>query len=501
MKMKIKKNIQNICKEIDVKAMPFSQILLKSMELFRDNEENHYCLYDDNGEKRLFNVNSCDFENLINRIYFRLYKDFILNSDLKKLITGINALCADAEYREAGTRLLQTGSTDGTDSKIIYNINQHNKIVEVAAEKVEITDNSDCRYLFADNHNMLPQVEPDLDSPPEKLLPLIKELFIISPEDYLIFAVYICTLFIKDIQHPILTAYGDFGSGKSTALKAIKRIIDLSSRDLLFLDQTNKRDFTVALTREYFTAFDNVTGKLDDSIMNILCQVVTGGTISVRKLFTNTEEVTIPLKRCLAMNGTEIVGRRNDLLERSMLIYFKRLPEEKSMSDSEYNIKLNSFLPKILGSIFNVLRKAIAIHDTGNFQLPFKPRMLEWIQWAYCCAEGIGSGLGDQLCKDYENNLTNSNAVAVMDNPYISCVIGYFKEHGDFIGTSTQYYKEIMDYAQANGYDTHEKRFPSCITQVWQKMKNYSTNLKKIGIYIYEPVNKGSYRELKILGR
>ena len=502
MKMMIKSNIKRSNENIDIRRVPFSQILLNSMNFFRDYEENHYCLYSDKKEKKyLYNVNSIDFENLISRLYLNLYKDFIMNSEKAKVISGINALCANAEYREAGSRLLQISNTGDTDSKIIYNLNQKNKIVEVTAEKIYIGKNSDFRYLFADNHNMLPQVEPDLDVPPENLLGLLKELFIISENDYLLLAVYICTLFIKDIQHPILTAYGDFGSGKSTALKTIKRIIDPSSRDLLFLNQTNRRDFTIALTREYFTAFDNVTGKLDDSIMNILCQVVTGGTISVRKLYTNTEEVTIPLKRCLAMNGTDIIGKRNDLLERSLLIYFKRLSEAKALSDSEYNNKLNSLLPGILGSVFNILSRAIAIHDTGNYELPYKPRMLEWTNWAYCCAEGMTTGLGEEFCKAYGQNLNSSNTVAVIDNPYIACIIGYFKEYGNFIGTSTKYFQKIIDYAQTNGYDTRDKRFPSCITQVWQKMKNYSTNLRKMGIVIYEPVNKGSHRELKILGR
>lgn len=50
-----------------------------------------------------------------------------------------------------------------------------------------------------------------------------------------------------------------------------------------------------------------------------------------------------------------------------------------------------------------------------------------------------------------------------------------------------------------NGYDFRNKAFPSCNTQVWQKMKDYRVTLKSVGIAIYEPVNVGKYREIKIL--
>ena len=34
----------------------------------------------------------------------------------------------------------------------------------------------------------------------------------------------------------------------------------------------------------------------------------------MRKLFTTNDEVKVSLQRCLAMSGTDVIGKRNDLL-------------------------------------------------------------------------------------------------------------------------------------------------------------------------------------------
>lgn len=114
----------------------------------------------------------------------------------------------------------------------------------------------------------------------------------------------------------------------------------------------------------------------------------------MRKLFTTNDEVKVSLQRCLAMSGTDVIGKRNDLLERSLLIKFNRLPADKRINDSSYEQNFVKLRPKILGAIFKVLSKTLALHARDSFELSLDSRMLEWAQWGYCIAESLETGLG-----------------------------------------------------------------------------------------------------------
>lgn len=468
--------------------------LFNELTLIKSTEGIPYVIFEREGRKDLFEINSSNFYNALSSYYTELNTDFIEPSELKRIISGATAYALDSnDQQSVSARLMKT------EDKLIYNLDNKNTVIVISEAGIETVDNSELNYLFVHTSNMKSQVFPDLSAKPLNLIPMLKQLLKISEDDYLLLAVYICSLFIPDIHHPIFTAYGDYGSGKSTALRTIGEIVDPSSRGLLFLNRKSQKDLIISLTRSYFTAFDNTSGRITEDIVNLFCQVVTGGTVSMRQLYKDTDEVVLKLKRCLALNGTEIVGKRNDLMERSLLIKFSRLDSDTLISDSDYEVLLSDLKPKILGSVFSILSRAMKLHSEKQYVLPIKQRMLEWMEWGYCIAESIRKGFGAKFCTDYTANLTKSNAVAVDDNPYIACIEAYVKENGSFIGSSTEFYENIFTYAVENGFDTRSKMFPSCATQVWQKMKAYNVNLAKSGIIIHEPVNKGRHRELKIL--
>ena len=477
-----------------LRSQSFTQILMKRVTCIKNSEGMPYCIFKKDTESKVFDLSSVEFRNEISNLYYEIHGEFIEPMEARRNIDGIIALaCQSKDERTVGTRVIQE------QDRLIYNLDNDNKIVVITEDFVKIVDNSDCKSLFIHTQQMKSQVEPDLTAQPEVLMPLIKELFIIDEQQYLLLTVYLCTLFVKDIQHPLLVAYGDYGAGKSTALKTITSIIDPTKKDLLYLNKSNIRDLQVALTKNYYTAFDNVKGKLSDDVMNMFCQVVTGGNISIRRLYTTNDEIVLSLQRCLAMNGTDVIGTRNDLLDRSLLLKFKRMSENRALSEEAYAVKLNKCLPLILGAIFNILSKAMKLHNSSSYSLPKKPRMLAWTEWGYCIAESIKTGYGDMFVHDYCDNLSGSNNITIDENPYISCIVKYIKEHGSFKGSSTDFLEKIIDYAANNGYDFRNKAFPSCNTQVWQKMKDYRVTLKSVGIAIYEPVNVGKYREIKIL--
>ncbi len=86
--------------------------------------------------------------------------------------------------------------------------------------------------------------------------------------------------------YPILVLQGGPGSAKSTTAKMLKEVID-PNEGLLRRHPESFRDLMVSASNSRVLAFDNLSSislRLSDG----LCQLVTGGDLSVRKHYTNT---------------------------------------------------------------------------------------------------------------------------------------------------------------------------------------------------------------------
>ena len=83
------------------------------------------------------------------------------------------------------------------------------------------------------------QVSPDFDSEGSKLCGYIKKHFNIpTKEERLLFALYLVSCFIPDINCPVLILYEEKGSGKSSCLRKIRQVISPSSADLTGMPKT-----------------------------------------------------------------------------------------------------------------------------------------------------------------------------------------------------------------------------------------------------------------------
>ena len=60
-----------------------------------------------------------------------------------------------------------------------------------------------------------------------------------------------------------------------------------------------------------------------------LCRLSTGGGLSSRGLYTNSDEVILDATRPIILNGIEDIATRPDLADRSLVINLPRIPKHK----------------------------------------------------------------------------------------------------------------------------------------------------------------------------
>lgn len=110
-------------------------------------------------------------------------------------------------------------------------------------------------------------------------------------------------------------------------------------------------------------AFDN-TKKLSDDFSDVLCAATTGTTFTKRKLFTDIDMMILTLKNIIVLNGIDIVPKKADLLERSLLFELEKITPDRRMTDKEFWTNFRKKRAKILGAIFDTISKALAIRET-----------------------------------------------------------------------------------------------------------------------------------------
>jgi hypothetical protein len=209
------------------------------------------------------------------------------------------------------------------DNLIIYDLNQQDNSVVWIQDgncSVEVTES----ILFARNKMFANQVEPDFDVKPKSLLKLISKHFDMEEKDRKMFALYLVTCFMGlSINHPVIIFVGEKGAGKSTALRKLERIVDPKQTDLCGIPK-GADGLELRLSNSYFVALDNLSF-ISRNVSDTLARAVTGGSVTKRALYQNTEEISLNIKALLAINSVSMVVKESDLLDRSLLINLKRI--------------------------------------------------------------------------------------------------------------------------------------------------------------------------------
>lgn len=215
------------------------------------------------------------------------------------------------------------------------------------------------KYVFLKRTGMEEQIVPIKGGNlKELLLPFIN----MSENSFLLFLIYLTQCFFHSSNHFIAIISSGQGSGKSTLTKLIQLLIDPTSATKTLLPSSIE-ELKNHLATNLLVAFDN-TKKLNDDFSDILCAATTGTTFTKRMLFTDIEMMILTLKNIIVLNGIDIVPKKADLLERSLLFELEKITPDKRMTDKKFWSNFEEKRAEILGTIFDTISKALEIKKT-----------------------------------------------------------------------------------------------------------------------------------------
>lgn len=256
------------------------------------------------------------------------------------------------------------------EKKLYVNMGGPEVYVVSGKDKIETTYNGECGQIFVTNDSGRYLV-PDLDNVDEvdAWEHLVEDLSFTTSEEAPatpeeqkeLLKAWILAFFFQELMptRPILALIGEPGSGKTTAMRRLLRIVEDPFTDVLGVPTDKQDAFRASIESHRLLVLDNLEKSGAWWMVDMLNKLSTGSHIEVRKLYkTNEKHVIIPqcFVACTAVNvpfSDETLFSRLLVLEMEKL--YTPLPEHILQR------RIAEFGPSIWGDLLHKLGEVVEI--------------------------------------------------------------------------------------------------------------------------------------------
>lgn len=236
---------------------------------------------------------------------------------------------------------------------------------------------------FVRSRGMLALPEPVRGGSIDQLRALIH---VASDGDYRLLVGWLLGAMRPAGPYPLLSFVGEQGTGKSTAARCVRRLIDPHVAELRAEPRTID-DIMIAATRSRVVALDNLS-HLAPWLSDALCRVSTGGALTKRELYSNDDETIIEAVRPMIVTSIADIVTRGDLLDRAIAVTLPVLPEGDRLPEAELWRRYDAAVPGILGALLDGVVSALVRERT--IRIDALPRMADWAVWVTAAEPALG---------------------------------------------------------------------------------------------------------------
>jgi energy-coupling factor transporter ATP-binding protein EcfA2 len=299
--------------------------------------------------------------------------------------------------------------------------------------------------------------------------------------------IWIIGSFIPGFPHPILVLHGPNGSGKSTFFRYLKRLIDPSALEGIFMSK-DPRELIQMASHHWFLPFDNVT-TLKQEQSDMLCRFCTGEGASKRELYSDDNDVIYSFQVVMGLNGINLVVEKGDLLDRCILLPMNRI--EDFEEEARIDARFRQLKPQILGSIFEIVSKSLEIIE--EVTIPTRIRLADFARWGCAIAVAMGYTPEDFLCA-YQENVKVQNQETLEASPIAKAILVFMENQDEWKGSPTKLHNELEDIADKQKINKRDRLWPKGAGWVWKRISEVQPSLQAVGIY--SDRSKGNDRQI-----
>lgn len=414
---------------------------LRALSLVKSRDGVTYAILGDKGNPYLLPIRSKAFFNFV-RSHLSKSGEAPKSHEVQEVIEQLdaNASC-NGEEVDAWYRVAELSNEKGIEIDLG---DEDQTRVRVTPGNVELVlENS--TSLFYRTQVCRPMGVPSATGD----ISLLKKYFNLNDVDQLLLLAWISYTIahpkITSSKYLILVLQGDQGTGKSSLVSNI--ILPLIDPTVLGLQvfPGNSKDLCIALQNTHVLAYDNMRG-FKQSMSDLLCIASTGGAISSRALYTNSEINIQKLHGALILNGIHSFVSHSDLAQRCLCVRTKELPEVERKSELEIASEYEADFPMIFRGLLDLIAGIFTHLDDVELENP--ERMIGFVRWLAAMEKVQGAPSGTYQSA-YSANLNDAQLDSLLEHSLADAIFRFATEHigGSWSGTPTELLNELNDCA------------------------------------------------------
>jgi hypothetical protein len=350
------------------------------------------------------------------------------------------------------------------------------RALEVSAAGWRIADGAPVKFRRA--RGLLPLPEPSRGG---SLDTLRRFLPLGSDDDWRLVLAWLTAALRPQGPYPILSLHGEQGSGKSTAARLLRRLVDPSSAPLRS-EPRCVRDLMVSATNSWVLAYDNLS-RLQPWLSDALCRLSTGGGYATRELYSDAEEAIFDAMRPLILTGIEEVATRGDLVERSLVVELPRIPPEARLDERRYWQEVDAALPQLLGAVLDAASGAL--REIRAVRIEKLPRMADFAVWGVALERTLGWQPGSFLAA-YETALTRSSRLSIDGDPVAEALLTLAAARRSWSGRASELLAALKEHVDETAV-CHRRGWPENPQAFSGRLRRLAPALRRVGLRIEMP--------------
>jgi DNA polymerase III delta prime subunit len=324
-----------------------------------------------------------------------------------------------------------------------------------------------------------------------RLQDLLQFLNIKDPKQRLLLLVCIVSSLVPNIPHPALLFSGPQGSAKTTAFRLLRRLVDPSAVEVLTFP-TSVAELVQQLSHHWAPYYDNLTG-LSGWTSDALARSVTGEGFSKRQLYSDDEDVIYTFRRCIGLNGINVVARKPDLLDRCVLFSLEPINESERRSERELFDRFEKRRPGIVGAMFDTLAEAMVLRP--RISLASLPRLADFTVMGCAIAEALGYSK-EAFLEAYHQNMSLRDEEVLDSSPLAAAIVAFMDGRACYEGTPSGLLEQLSQVAARERIDTANRFWPKAANVLTRRLNEVRTNLLNLGICF--TLTRGAARRITI---
>jgi hypothetical protein len=399
--------------------------LLQAGQLFyhADLRDFETAMFFNSSRKRLERIRSDSFVSWLS--------EWLSVNRAENLFRHIQAAIENAALSSTTARAILPASYWHATPDVVYLSNGDGRLVRLTTRGLELCDNGTDGVLFAAGKTLKPWNVEAMPADPFETCRVFRDARTAAGHGKDLLRTWIYSLPTNPRCKPPLVMTGEVGSGKTRAAACIAELygVGFSAQKV---EESSEADFWPALDNGGLVCFDNADSKTR-WLADALACAATGGSQQRRRLYTNSEIVTLRANAWLVVTSANpTFGNDAGLADRLILVRTHRA--DGDTSDAALSEEIASNRDAALVHIAEAI--AVALRDKQPTPTGLNQRHPDFANF--------GVRLGRALNREAETVAalrsaeTDKSNFCLENDPIASALLAYLRTVGNFTGTASQ---------------------------------------------------------------